>query len=195
MKKRHWSLGAIAGVLLVALGVFLIFQEESFKRIFISLLGVYMISSGFATLLGLKSYQLGPRLRPTTLVKALLTLLLGVISLILPIVVADLSFLILLYIIATELLFNGVITLINAVVIRKLGILLAPIIGDGLISIVLAILLFLFPNQIGTVLLKGVGILVIASGLFFFIAALVARRTWNKEAEKTIEGEGEILEG
>ena len=64
MKKRHWALGAIVGVVLLALGIFLIFQEESFKKIFVSLLGVYMIGSGFSTLLGLKSYQLGPRLRP-----------------------------------------------------------------------------------------------------------------------------------
>ena len=82
MKKRNWAFGVVVGVVLVALGIFLIFQEESFKRIFVSLLGVYMIGSGFSTLLGLRSYQLGPRLRSTTLVKALLTLLLGVISLI-----------------------------------------------------------------------------------------------------------------
>jgi len=194
MKKRHWALGAIVGVVLLALGIFLIFQEESFKKIFVSLLGVYMIGSGFSTLLGLKSYQLGPRLRPATLIKALLTLLLGVIALILPILVADLSFLILLYIIATELLFSGIISIINLVAVRNLDIAFSPIIGDALISLILSMLLFFFPRQIGTVLLKGVGILVIAIGLFFVIASLITRRTGRREEGKTIEGEAEILE-
>ncbi len=194
MKKRHWALGASVGVLLVALGVFLIFQEESFKRIFVSMLGLYMIASGLSTLLGLKSYQLGVRMRPTALIKALVTLLLGLTALILPIMVADMSFLVLLYIIATELLFNAVISLITFINVRKLKITFSPILGDVVISLALSVLLFLFPKQIGTVLLKGVGILVIAIGLFFFIAALIARRTWTKESEQVIEGEAEILE-
>ncbi|NLZ76774.1 MAG: hypothetical protein GX911_02265 [Spirochaetales bacterium] len=193
-KKRHWALGAVVGVLILGLGVFLIFQEESFKRIFVSLLGVYMIGSGFATLLGLKSYRLGPRLRPATLAKALLTLLLGVVALILPILVADLSFLVLLYIIATELLFSGIVSIINLVAIRKLDIAFSPLIGDALISLILSLLLFFFPRQIGTVLLKGVGILVIAIGLYFIIASLIARRSLKGEEGKTIEGEAEILE-
>lgn len=194
MKKRNWAFGVVVGVVLVALGIFLIFQEESFKRIFVSLLGVYMIGSGFSTLLGLRSYQLGPRLRSTTLVKALLTLLLGVISLILPIVVADVSFLILLYVIATELLFSGIISIINLAAIRNLSVAFSPLIGDAVISLILSALLFLFPKQVGTVLLKSVGILVIAIGLFFIIASLIVRRTRGREERKTIEGEAEILE-
>ena len=194
MKKRNWAFEVVVGVVLVALGIFLIFQEESFKRIFVSLLGVYMIGSGFSTLLGLRSYQLGPRLKPATLVKALLTLLLGVISLILPIVVADVSFLVLLYIIAAELLFSAIISIINLAAIRNLSVAFSPLIGDALISLILSALLFFFPRQIGTVLLKGVGILVIAIGLSFIIASLIARRKREHEEGKTIEGEAEILE-
>ena len=116
------------------------------------------------------------------------------IALILPILVADLSFLILLYIIATELLFSGIISIINLVAIRNLDIAFSPVIGDALISLILSMLLFFFPRQIGTVLLKGVGILVIAIGLFFIIASLITRRTGRREEGKTIEGEAEILE-
>lgn len=46
--KRHLMLSTLFGALLTILGIFLMFQQDSFIRIFISILGMFLAGSGLA---------------------------------------------------------------------------------------------------------------------------------------------------
>lgn len=82
--KRHLMLATIFGSLLVVLGIYLMFQQESFVRIFISILGLFLVGSGVASLFALRTYTLGRRTKMATLIQALISIVLGLVAFIVP---------------------------------------------------------------------------------------------------------------
>jgi uncharacterized membrane protein HdeD (DUF308 family) len=78
--KRHLIFSTVIGAFLIIVGIFLMFQQESFVKIFISLLGVFLAGSGISSLIYLKGFNLGSRSRIATLVKALLSIVIGLVA-------------------------------------------------------------------------------------------------------------------
>lgn len=190
---RNWVLGYIVGALVAALGVFVMFQGESFVRFFVVLLGLFVTVSAVAQLLALSSYRLIPFFHRATLVRTIVSIILGLCAIILPLATAKVSWMLLLYTMATVLALSAIITLIDAILTAKGGAFRLSLLLDGLFSLAVSILLFAFPEKIGTVLLKLVGILVILAGLSLVVIASRGRSIARRAKTVTIEGEGEVV--
>ena len=185
----------IFGLLLAALGVFLLFQKDSFVRIFVSILGIYLIGSGSLTLFLLSTYKLSSSSKKLAIIKALVAIAVGSGAFLLPIFFAKLSWTILLYIVALNLLFNATVALNTFFKIRKIGVSFTSLVSDGLSSLILSVLLFAFPDQIGGVVLKSVGILLIFFGLGVFYFNRPRKKERERSASKlTIEAEAEVVD-
>lgn len=192
--KRHLMLSTLFGALLTILGIFLMFQQDSFIRIFISILGMFLAGSGLASLFSLKRYNLGKRTKTATLIKALISLGLGLVAVIVPLAAADVSWKILLYVIAVELVFSAVISFLDALLLRKSDIAISGLLSEGVFSLIVAILLFVFPQQIGSMLLKLVGVVLIASGLGMVLWAYRIRKINRQFSTRTIEAEAVVVD-
>jgi len=190
---RNWVLGYIVGALVAALGVFVMFQQDSFLQFFVALLGLYVTISAVVQLLALSSYRLVPLFHRVTLVRTIVSIILGLCAVILPLATAKVSWMLLLYTMATVLGLSSLITIIDAIITAKGGSFRLSLLLDGLFSLAVSILLFAFPQQIGTVLLKLVGILIIIAGLSLVVIASRGRSLSKRASAQTIEGEGETV--
>ncbi|MGH0052658.1 MAG: HdeD family acid-resistance protein [Sphaerochaetaceae bacterium] len=192
--KRHLIISIIIGALVSAVGIFLMFQQDSFMKIFISLLGIILAGSGVSNLVTLKGFGLGNRSRVMTIVKALLSIVVGLIALIVPLSAATISWTVLLYIIGIQLLFSAGVSFLDAILLRKSDRSLSPLFTEGIFSLVVAILLFVFPQQIGSMLLKLFGLLFIVSGIGMILWSLRIRKINRQFKEQVIESEAEIVD-
>ena len=86
--KRHLLVGAIVGILIAVLGIFMMFQGSSFIKVFVVILGVFLIASGIHSLIGLAPYEWGKKSRTATIVKSVVSIGIGVVACILPVAVA-----------------------------------------------------------------------------------------------------------
>lgn len=192
--NRNWVLGYVVGALIVALGIFIMFQQDSFLRVFVVLLGLFITISSALQLVSLASYRLNPFFHRTTLVRTIISIIIGLVAIVVPMTVATVSWTVMLYVIAAVLGLSAVITLIDAMVTVRGGHFRPALLGDGLFSLAVSILLFAFPEQIGTILLKVVGLLIIVSGLGLVVVASRGRALSKRAATLVIEGEGEVMQ-
>jgi uncharacterized membrane protein HdeD (DUF308 family) len=192
--KRHLLLATIVGSLLVVLGIFLMFQQETFVQFFISILGLFLVGSGVASLFALRSYGLGRRSKMATLIQALLSIVLGLVAVIVPHTAAGVSWKLLLFLIAIELIFSAVISFLDALLLRKSDLAISALLSEGVFSLVVAVLLFVFPEQIGSMLLKLVGVVLIAMGLGMILWSVRIRKINRQFSQTVIEAEAVVVD-
>ncbi|MDD3929098.1 MAG: DUF308 domain-containing protein [Sphaerochaeta sp.] len=192
--KRHLMLATIFGSFLVVLGIYLMFQQESFVRIFISILGLFLVGSGVASLFALRSYSLGRRTKTATLVQAILSIVLGLVAVIVPLSAANVSWTLMLSLIAIELIFSALISFLDAILLRKSELPVSALLGEGVFSLVVAVLLFVFPQQIGSMLLKLFGVVIIAMGLGMVLWSVRIRKINRQFSQTVIEAEAVVVD-
>ncbi|MFA6731943.1 MAG: hypothetical protein EOM32_00350 [Spirochaetia bacterium] len=192
--KRHLMLATIFGSFLVVLGIYLMFQQESFVRIFISILGLFLVGSGVASLFALRSYSLGRRTKTATLVQAILGIVLGLVAVIVPLSAANVSWTLMLSLIAIELIFSALISFLDAILLRKSELPVSALLGEGVFSLVVAVLLFVFPQQIGSMLLKLFGVVIIAMGLGMVLWSVRIRKINRQFSQTVIEAEAVVVD-
>jgi uncharacterized membrane protein HdeD (DUF308 family) len=71
---------------------------------------------------------------------------------------------------------------------------LSPLYTEGVFSLIMAILLFVFPQQIGNLLLKLFGLLFIVSGIGMILWSLRIRKINQQFKEQVVEAEAEIID-
>ncbi|NMA23130.1 MAG: hypothetical protein GX938_06445 [Spirochaetales bacterium] len=191
---RNWVLSYILGALVVILGVFLLFQQESFIKFFVVMLGLFVLISGLVQLFSLSSYKLGPLFHKATLIRSIVSVVAGFGAIILPLTVAKISWTLLLYSLAVIFALSALINLLNTAFTAKAGGFRAALAFDGVFSLVMAILLFAFPEQIGTVLLKLVGIVIILAGLSIVVLGSRGRSLAKRPERQVLEGEAEVID-
>ncbi len=192
--KRHLNISILIGAVLVILGIFLMFQQEEFVKIFISLLGIFLVISGVSNLSSLRRLTLGKRSKTVTIIKAIVSVVVGVIAVILPYSTATVSWTVLLYIIAAQLVISSVVSFFDAVMMRKADFSVSFLYSEGIASLVIAVLLFVFPQQIGSMLLKIVGLLLIFSGGAMAFWSVRIKKINKQFQAETIEAEAEIIQ-
>ncbi len=191
--KKHLNTTAVLAVILAILGIYMVFQGESFITAFVALLGVGMVITGINSLVNMRLYALGPRNRSALIIKGLVNIAVGVLVIILSLSTKNFSTHILLYILAVQLVVSALISIFQAFFLRKGNISVAPLVSESLFSLVLAVLFFVFPTQIGDLLLKLVGVVLLASGIAMFVWSMRVRKLTKQFGSSTIEGEAEII--
>ncbi len=191
--KRHLNTTAVLATILSILGIYMMFQGESFAKAFVALLGLGMVITGINSLISMRIYALGPRNRGALVIKGLVNIAVGILVIVLSLTTKNFSTHILLYILAVQLLISAVISLFQAFYLRKGNISVAPLLSEALFSVVLAVLFFAFPTQIGSLLLKLVGVVLLASGLAMFVWSMRIRKLSRQYSNSTIEGEAEVV--
>ncbi len=146
-------------------------------------LGVLAITNGASSLLSMNRYSFGRYNRNATLVKGILSLVIGVLAVVLPIFTLETTWRIFMYVLAAQMLISAAITLIAAIAVRSKGMAASQMVGEGVVSLFFAVFLFLFPRSIGNLLVTIFGIIVIAVGLAFIAIAFIMR---NKKDTQTL---------
>jgi uncharacterized membrane protein HdeD (DUF308 family) len=171
MRNRIWWLTLLRGILALALGVLLLVWPDKSAEALIMFIGAFALLIGLISTVHASAARFA--LWGASILGGLITLALGLIALFWPGITAT----VLVYIIATWALVFGFIEILGGLTIGAGSPAGALATGVGLISVVLAILLFVMP-EVGIVAAAWlIGIYFLASGGLTVYHAVEVRRS------------------
>lgn len=172
-KKARLVINLIVAVLIIILGIFILIRKDLFKEIFMVAIGLVVLVASIRSLITMMKFPLGKMSRNFTLAKGILGLIIAVLAIVMPIATGETVWLILLYSLAIQLLLASIVLIIDSFVLHRVGFPILPLISEALISLAVAIALFVFPKSIADLLVNILGVVVIivglATGLFSYL--------------------------
>jgi uncharacterized membrane protein HdeD (DUF308 family) len=173
--SRHWWLLAVRGIFALLFGVLTFIRPISSLFALVILFGAFALVGGAVNLaMSIRPSRVGPRW-PSLLFEGIVGLVAGILTLIWPAI----SALALLMVIAVWSVVTGVTSIVTAIRLRK------EIKGEwllalnGVLSVALGGLLFLFPGPGALALVIWIGAYALVSGVLLFILAFRIR-AWGR---------------
>lgn len=166
---------AISGLLMIIVGAYMILRPDDFMSVVISLLGLYIVFDGIRSIISLVRYRtfFSSVVRSMAIIKGSLNTLLGAVIIVLAITNPMILLDIVIYIVAVDFLVTAVINFTDCMVLSRLDIGFGSLGLESVISFIFAIILFLFPGFIGSVIMTLLAAIILASGAVMLYAAIM----------------------
>lgn len=174
--KGRWIVQLLIAILVVIVGIFILARQDLFIQVFIIVLGIVAIITGIGSLATMNRYSFGRFNHATTLVKGVLGIIIGVLAVIMPLATGEAMWTIIIYVLAAQMVISAIVMIIDAFAVHAAGFPAAPLVTEGLVSLVFAVMLFLFPRSVADLLVIILGITVIVVGLTLALVAFMARK-------------------
>lgn len=166
--KPRWILMILWSLAILSIGVFILVDTHDFAQILARAFGFFQLISG---IIGIVVYVKLPKTQPlskTVLIQAILRTLVGILAVFLPLVIAKVTWIMVLYLLAAQFLVSAVMDFSVAFRVQRtgfpLGVSPAQNYGNAALSFLGALVLFLAPRFIGLFLLNLLAILLILFG-------------------------------
>jgi uncharacterized membrane protein HdeD (DUF308 family) len=173
---QPWWIILLRGVVILALGVLATFWPAQTFIVLVQILGVYFLLDGlFILFMSVGNRKHDVRWKGT-LIRGIITFLIGAVVVFLPAFTAVAIGFVLVYLLAALSLLAGAMEIIKAVRARKEIKDEWSIVLSGIFFILLAILLFIAPLSFGTAFIRIIGILAAVTGIGFLIFAFKVRK-------------------
>ena len=182
-RKGTWIVQLLVAIAVVLLGIFILIRQDLFKQVFIIALGLVAIITGITSLATMNRYSFGKFIHGSTVVKGVLGIIVGVLAVIMPIATGEAVWTVIIYILAAQMLIAAIVMLMDSFAVRSAGFPAAPLVVEGIVSLIFAIILFLFPRDIANLLVTILGVIVIVVGLTIGLLAVLL----HKRSSVTVE--------
>lgn len=166
----------ISGLLLAAVGLLLLIIPDRIIQVLIIVLGAEAIVNGIFSIITTRNLISDPSFRLSILIRGAAGIIVGTLAIALPLVVAGTMWIIMVYVLAIYLLSAAVIEMYALALLRHTDIDRKQYYLEALISIVVAIILFLIPRQIGGFILRLLGLIVLVVGAVYIYVSLRERK-------------------
>ncbi len=167
LNRTAWLGMFFRGLLIALAGGFIVFYTDNFIRLLTVAVGGWLIVSGVITLIPAFRVKDDKRRRNYTLIRSILNIIIGGIAIWMPFAVAATYWVILLFIVAIQLCIAAVLEILIGLRLRSAGLPASGAFVGALISIAIAVILFLAPEFLGELLVKSIGWLIVALGIVF----------------------------
>lgn len=161
MRKSYVGMGFLS---LIA-GLLMLFSPEAWTKVVVILLGLAAIVNGCFNLFYVRRIFDDDYFRRSIIIRGIVSLAVGLVAVILPLVLAATVWIAMVYLLAAYLLVSAALELYASLRLRASGVDTKPYYGEIVGSIILAIILFIIPAQVGIVLVRICGALLVLSGL------------------------------
>lgn len=173
--KGRWIVQLLIAVLVVIVGIFILVRQDLFKQILVIALGLAAIVTGIVSLATMSRYSFGKFNHGSTLVKGVLGIVVGMFAVIMPLATGEAAWTIILYVLAAELTISACILFLDAFAVKSAGFPASPLVIEGIVSLVFAVVLFLFPRDVANLLVSILGITVLIIGVTLALLAIAFR--------------------
>ncbi|MBO7613494.1 MAG: DUF308 domain-containing protein [Treponema sp.] len=167
------------GVLLVAVGLLVLLNPETCIKVLIILLGAFSVVKGIYDLAKMRSVSDDDVYKRVLVVEAIVSILIGIAALVAPFALFNTVqeiVRIMLYVLAAYLVLEAFACLFLAVKLKGLDVekgVAKSFVHQGLCSLLIAVILFLLPQNFGIIIVR-------AMGCIFIIAAVITLLyTWH----------------
>ena len=151
----------IISVLSLVVGCVMLFAPSAW-------LSIMVVLGGF-NLLSLYKIVADPAFRKVVIVRGIVSIAVGLAAILLPLTVAGIVWYTMVYMLAGYLIVSVIMELYAVYRLQKFNVSARPYYGEIIGSVILAIVLFILPGQIGLTLIRVLGALLAVSGIGIFI--------------------------
>ncbi|MFK7801584.1 MAG: HdeD family acid-resistance protein [Anaerolineae bacterium] len=165
--KNHgaWISIIIRGLIVALAGGFVIFYTDNFIRLLTISIGAWMVLAGIYSLFTAFGVKNDTQRKNVSLIRSLLNIVIGALAVSMPFVVAETWWTVLLFIVAVQLCIAAVLEIMIGFRLRRAGLPAGSAFTGALITIAIALILFLAPDFLGETLVKGIGAVILLIGL------------------------------
>lgn len=154
------------GFMTAALGLFLLISPDTFISFFVILLGLAAIIDGIFILTATRDLIIDPQYKLIVTVRGVLSIVVGVLSVVLPIAVAAVVWKAMAYTLAIYLIVSCGMQIYTITKLHRNGIMIRQSMIEAASSLVLALVLFIIPAQTaGHFIVRLFGIILLAIGI------------------------------
>lgn len=166
----------VYGALLIILGILIIVFPAFWVKLFVVVFGICSIAYGIYTLLQLKNLE-SSQYKTMSIVKGLVNILFGILSVIIPIAVAKATWKVIVYIFAVELILSSGVGFYLTSIVALDGENRKRAIFENAFMLLAAIILFLIsPEKLGNVIIRIIGVCTILVGIVFIVIRLTSKK-------------------
>ena len=171
------SNGVIISILAAIAGLMMLAVPAAFVQAVTVFFGIAAVVSGIVTLVVLRPMLADASFRSCMLVRGLTGILVGVLAVALPLAFAAAMWTIMIYVLAVYLVLSALLELYAAVRLKAGGFPVSQYVLEVIITLALAAFLFALPAEIGTLLVRICGgVLLLGAALMLFYALKFAPR-------------------
>ncbi len=160
MRKSYLGVGLLS----IVAGLLMLFSPEAWTKVVVIVLGIGAIVNGLFNLIYVRRVFDDTYFRRSIIIRGLLSLVVGLVAVILPLAMAAAIWTVMVYMLAAYLLVSALLELFATVRLRSSGMDVRPYYGEIVGSIILAVVLFVIPAQVGVLLVRICGVLLVLSG-------------------------------
>ncbi len=171
-KDKAWMQRLAIGICTMVIGSFIFFQTKDFTMFLAVAIGIYAVVNGIVVLVTSIKTNLSDKIKKGLVIRGAISLGIGALALLLPIVFAKITWTIAIYILAVQLLAAAGLQIYLSIQMKKVD---YPILGsiiEIVISLMLAFLIFTMPQEIGMTIIRVAGIIIFAYGLLLVVKAI-----------------------
>ena len=165
---------AFSGILMLFVGIYMIVRPDDFQAVVMAILGIYIVFDGVRSLVSLMRYRsiFSPAVRTIDGIKTVVNIILGLVVILIAFMRPTLLLTVVIYIIASDFLLTGIFNFINCMALSRLGMMFGSLGLEAVLSFLFAIILFMFPGFVGSVVMTLFAAILLASGAVMVFAAV-----------------------
>lgn len=166
----------VYGALLIVLGILIIIFPAFWVRLFVVVFGLCFVAYGIYSLLPLKNLE-NSYYKTMSIIRDAIIIIFGLLSVIIPIAVASITWRVIVYIFAVGLIISSALGFYITSVFSLEGSERKEAILENVISLVVAIVLFLIsPISLGKIIIRIIGICTVIVGIILIAIKLLSKK-------------------
>ena len=160
----------VIGILAIVIGLLMLIVPQQCVKIIVILLGFFSLGNGIFNLFHIRKMVADPDFIKTINIRGIVSIVVGFLAIFLPLAFAGILWTIMVYTLALYLLVSSGMELYGIKKMDQVGINTKPYIAEIIGSIIIAIILFIIPAEIGTFIIRLLGFLIILVGIILLLA-------------------------
>lgn len=166
MRKTYIGIGVLA----IIIGLMMLIVPHQCIKAIVIILGVFSVANGVYNLFVIRRLIADSDFAITITIRGIISIIVGLLAILLPLIFAGVIWTIMVYILAFYLLISSGMEIYGANKMKKVGINTKPYIAEIIGSIIIALILLIIPAEIGTLIVRllGIAIMIVGIGLLFF---------------------------
>lgn len=160
----------VIGILAIIIGLLMLIVPQQCVKIIVIILGFFSVGNGLFNLLHIRKKVADPDFIKTINIRGIISIIVGFLAIILPLTFAGILWTIMVYALAFYLLISSGMEIYGIKKMDQVGINTKPYIAEIIGSVIIAIILFIIPAEIGTFLIRILGIVIILAGIILLLA-------------------------
>lgn len=185
MRKSYIGIGVLA----IIIGLMMLIVPHQCIKVIVIILGIFAVANGTYNLFSVRRLIADSDFVMTITIRGVISIVVGFLAILLPLVFANFLWTIMVYTLAFYLLVSSVMEIFSTKKMKNVGINTKPYILEIIGSIIIAIILFIIPAKIGTLIIRLLGIAI----ALFGIGLLLAEYKNNHKKDKSIIGYAEEI--